>query len=412
MASKKRPTKGRASQKRSRVRVRANLNDANRAQKVRRAAPVAGVILVALVAAVITAAPTPYESDLALLSNVDAQKRQDASDRLGKGGSSQATKLLLELSGKHSAVTRAGLVRALSKLPVAAEHVRSLRVLLAHENPNVCASAGFILQKATKARDKLIPEIVAVVSDGDQLDGVKAIAVRALKGATGDGAKTVEAVASTGSGLTRLAAIRTLGHIPTTGPAKLAAIAADAKREDRDRALAMRSLGEVTGSNASSATSELKTLVKSSSGFVREHATAALGARGETGSVSTFVTMAKDKDARVRVEALRAIQKAKAVKSEKDTVKTLLSDSDVRVQELALRLAASDKPWDLSDIKSTLVSELGSKNFKIRLGSALALAAYGDKGGLDTMKTDKDSTTKSVAAQAKAAYDLIDKIEE
>ncbi len=383
----------------------------DRAQKVRRAAPVAGVMLVALVAAVITAAPTPYEADLALLSNVDAQKRQDASDRLGKGGSKQATKLLDELAGKHSAVTRAGLVRSLSKLPVSGDHVSALRDLLASDNVNIAASAALILQKAPKARDKLVAELADVLADDRVADGVKARAARALKGTTGAGATALEAAAAS-SGLTKLAAIRTLGFIPTSGPGKLATIATDEEREDRDRVLAMRSLGEVTGSNASSASSELKTLVKSTSGFVREHATAALSARGESGSTSTFVTLAKDKDARVRLEALRAIESAKAVSSEKSTVKTLLSDSDVRVQELALRLAAAEKPWDLSDVKSTFVSELGSKNFKIRLGAALALAAYGDKGGLQTMKTDKDSSTKSVAAQAKAAYDLIDKIEE
>ncbi len=397
------PKRGREVGDSSRIRL-------DRAQKVRRAAPVVGVMIVAFLAAVITAAPSKFEKDVSLLASIDPAKRQAASDRLGKGDASQVTKLLNELDKNHSSVTRAGLVRSVSKLPVDGSHARLISDLFEHEDPSARASAAEVLQRSTAARDKVLEKLLGVATNSEELTGVRTTAIRALRGAGGKAATTLESLAASESSTLRKAAISSLGFVPTTGPSKLAGIATDEGRERKDRELAMRSLGLVSGSNASSASSQLKTLVKNSSGFVREHATVALSARAESGNTTTFATLMKDKDARVRLEALRAIIDAKAVSAQKGTIKTLLSDSDVRVQVLACRCAASSKPWPLVEVRSTLISLLSSSTFQVRHKAAMALAAYGDKGGLSQMNTDKSSKNKIVAAEAKAAYDIINQL--
>ena len=402
--------KGNREPKRSREHVDGALNRVVRAQKVRRAAPVAGVILIALVAAVITAAPSKFETDVSLLSSADPAKRQEASDRLGKGDASQATKILGELDANHSPMIRAGLVRSLSKLPVDGSHANRIAELLKHEDPSARASAAEVLQKVSAARDKVLEKLLAVCTNTNELAGVRISAIRALRGASGKAATTLESLAASESSTLRKAAISSLGFIPTTGPSKLAAIATDKERGRKDRELAICALGRVTGSNSSSASGQLKTLVKNSSGFVREHATVALSARAESGSTQTLVALTKDTDARVRLEALHALIDAEAVSAQKGTVKSLLSDTDVRVQALACRCAETKKPWPLVEVRSAFVSLLSSPTFLVRLRAALALAAYGDKGGLAQMNIDKSSKNKIIAAEAKAAYDIINQI--
>jgi HEAT repeat protein len=122
---------------------------------------------------------------------------------------------------------------------------------------------------------------------------------------------------------------------------------------------------------------------------------------------ATLIQLTKDTVGDVRLAALRAIHDRSSGQGVRGAVIPLLQDADARVQALAAYHLRQNLAGDINTFRQQLLNMLGSGNFKVRYEAALALLAYNDKGGANTMLADLATAKASQRLQAADAYQRI-----
>ena len=171
-----------------------------------------------------------------------------------------------------------------------------------------------------------------------------------------------------------------------------------------DRTVAIRALADP----ASPSDTALGLLAASKNTRVRAETAAAMAKRGKPQHLTVLAALVTDPWPKVRYQALQAIWILGGAPANRAKVIGRMADTDPRVLALAGRKLVGQTCSDISStVKPSLVTLLGSANFRVRYEAALALLQLGDTSGAATMLADGATTNLSQRQMAIQAYSLI-----
>ena len=354
---------------------------------------------VGLGAASLIASPSGRAADLADLGSSDRAVRGPALSRLVSAGASPA---LDDLLASDAGLMRAGLIEVVRQAKPTLEDIDALRRLVAHRDMGLRLAAVHCVQETPALLEN---ELEAALAHEAEHPLVRGSAARALGnlGAESRAVLRPQALNADVPVRVRRSAIAALAHTGTLGCTDLAALAQDPQRSRADRAHAIASLALP----AVKARGALTKLLGSATAWIREHATAALGAIGHKGDVTRIVGMAIDPSGDVRLAALMALIEMGEDGAQVTTVLGLLADADARVQRRAAESLRSTgmAPWPAT--QAALQGLLASANFLVRYEAALALGAYGSSAGVATMTADAAAGPKDQRIMATQALSIL-----
>ena len=371
-------------------------------RRLRAMVPFVVVTAIALTAAVLTASPSDFEVRLQNLGSPEAAVRKTAVELLSSGSDKTRSDLLDELSGDHSRLAKTGMLRAVRNIGVTTG-MKAQAVDMLRSEDAWTRQAGLSLSTdiATSAR----PELEAVAKNKTELPFLRQLAVHALGKAGAQSRSALLGALNDPESPEDVTheALRSLAAISSEGRADVVAYIHDATKPMPTRRAAVAMLAHSDGRAA------LISLCSSGAGFawLRADATAALATLADSQDTATLIPQTKDAVGDVRLAALRAIHDRSAGQGVRGAVIPLLQDADARVQALAAYHLGQNLAGDFINFRQQLLNMLGSGNFKVRYEAALALLAYKDKGGANTMLADQKTQKTSQRLQAADAYQRI-----
>jgi HEAT repeat protein len=355
------------------------------------------VAMIGLVARATLGEERGFDDVVADLSSSDVSERAQAVADLVQGGSQSLSKLLGEIDSNDDPTAKGGLAEAVWKIGVGSNQEAALTSLLAARNPATRHAAIAILARHTGVARAALARTAASATENSF---IRAGAAEAMGGDSSarSALKSLIANKVTPSSV-RVAAIRGLARTGTNGANDIRDVALDGKRTHAERRSAVLALGQA-GADSHDA---LVALVQAGEAFVRAGALAGLAFKGSSEDFEALAGWCGDDAPEVRVEALRTLVILGGGADHRSTVAGLLSDSDVRVQILAVRFFAKDTA-DLSETtQAALQSALESDSAGLRYEAALALHAHGDDSGKDVMKADRDRSGADEGHKRRAA---------
>jgi HEAT repeat protein len=351
----------------------------------------------------LVAAPSAYEQALTKLSDASPSIRAEGAATLAQGGASSLRTLLPEIDARgHGPLTKAGLVEVVKRIGVTSSQATALRALLSSRQTTTRWAA---VQVIASTEGLMRADLLARAKDAKEVPAIRAAAAEALSGAT-DHLTAVQALASDASapGSVRAAAIRALGTLGSSGATSAKAIAADAKRPVAERKAALFGLSQ----GGSSGASGLASLAEATDPWLRAHALGALVSQGDADSASTLAAAFDDDEASVRAVSLEGVIALGEGATYAEEILAFLSDDDVRVRVLAIRHVATLNPATVaSETLSTLQGLLDEEDATVRAEAARALYTLGDPSGASTMEADAEDENRAVARRAARIHQQI-----
>ena len=369
-------------------------------RKIERWLPVSLLVGLVLTAAVLFAGPPLPENDLADLAANDPQTRHAAILRLADSG--QFSDLVYALGEDHTPLVKAGLAEAIQTMGIGSSNLDSIKALLTHGDATTRHLAVKLLSGHAP---EVWTDLEGVADDQDETALVRAAAAAALGGAGAQARSALRDLALDADlpGVVRTSAVRALARVSPAAVDDVRKIAEDGAQDWAERTVAIRALADP----ASPSDTALGLLAVSKNTRVRAETAAAMAKRGKPQHLTVLAGLVTDPWPKVRYQALQAIWVLGGAPANRAKVIGRMADTDPRVLALAAKLVGQTCGDIVSTVKPSLVTLLGSGNFRVRYEAALALLALGDTSGAATMLADGASTNLSQRQMAMQAYSLI-----